>query len=314
VETVAGSLSVTARSNNQTLVPDANIAQGGSGADRTVTITPAANQNGAATITVQVSNGSLTASDTFMLTVSAVNDVSAFTKGANQSIAEDAGAQGLGGWASADAAGLANETGQSVSFLVTNDNNPLFAVQPAIASDGTLTYTPAANANGSATVTVRVQDDGGTANGGVNTSAPQTFTITVNAVNDAPSFTIGANQSAMSSIGTQAIADWATDFMPGPADEANQSLLAYEVISNSNPALFAAAPVIAVNGTLSYTSKVGASGAAAISVVARDSGGTANGGVDISAVRCVWCVGGDTLPSDARGPRAAGPQAGYSRR
>ncbi len=132
---------------------------------------------------------------------------------------------------------------------------------------------------------MRVQDDGGTANGGVNTSAPQTFTITVHAVNDAPSFTIGANQSAMSSIGTQAIADWATDFMPGPADEANQSLLAYEVISNSNPALFAAAPVIAVNGTLSYTSKMGASGTATISVVARDSGGTANSGVDTSAVR-----------------------------
>ncbi len=83
-----------------------------------------------------------------MLTVSAVNDVPAFTKGANQSIAEDAGAQGLGGWASADAAGLANETGQSFSFfppppfLVTHDNNLLFAVQPAIASDGTLTYYP----------------------------------------------------------------------------------------------------------------------------------------------------------------------------
>src|SRR5262249_11835779 len=40
-------------------------------------------------------------------------------------------------------------------------------------------FKPAANANGSATVTVLAKDDGGTANGGVDTSTPQTFTITV---------------------------------------------------------------------------------------------------------------------------------------
>ena len=34
-------------------------------------------------------------------------------------------------------------------------------------------------------------DDGGTANGGIDTSAAQTFTITVTAVNDAPSFIKG---------------------------------------------------------------------------------------------------------------------------
>ena len=45
------------------------------------------------------------------------------------------------------------------------------------------------------TVTVPLQDNGGTANGGVDTSAPQTFTITVTAVNDAPSFTKGADQT-----------------------------------------------------------------------------------------------------------------------
>ena len=38
-------------------------------------------------------------------------------------------------------------------------------------------------------MTVHVHDNGGTANGGVDTSAPQTFTITVTAVNDAPAVT-----------------------------------------------------------------------------------------------------------------------------
>ena len=77
---------------------------------------------------------------------------------------------------------------------MTNDNNALFGTQPAIAANGTLTYTLAANANGVATVTVDALDNGGTANGGDATSGTQTFTITVTAVNDAPAFTRGANQ------------------------------------------------------------------------------------------------------------------------
>jgi hypothetical protein len=76
-----------------------------------------------------------------------------------------------------------------LDFQVTNDNNALFATQPAVSPTGVLTYTPAANAFGSATVTVRLHDNGGTADGGVDLSAAQTFTITVNSVNDAPSFT-----------------------------------------------------------------------------------------------------------------------------
>ena len=34
-------------------------------------------------------------------------------------------------------------------FLVTNNNAPLFSAAPAVAAGGVLTYTPAANANGS---------------------------------------------------------------------------------------------------------------------------------------------------------------------
>jgi len=62
---------------------------------------------------------------------------------------------------------------------VSNNNNALFLVQPAVSPTGTLTYTPASG-SGSATVTVQAQDNGGTANGGVNTSEAQNFTITVN--------------------------------------------------------------------------------------------------------------------------------------
>src|SRR5206468_1203571 len=93
-------------------------------------------------------------------------------------------------------AGPADENGQALNFVVSNSNNALFSAQPAVAANGTLTFTPAANANGSATVTVQLHDNGGVANGGVDSSATQTFTITVTAVNGAPSFDKGANQSA----------------------------------------------------------------------------------------------------------------------
>ena len=152
--------------------------------------------------------------------MTAVNDAPSFTKGADQTVLEDAGAQTVTGWATAISAGPANEAGQVLNFIVSNNNNALFSAQPAIAANGTLTYTPAANANGSATVTVQLHDDGGTANGGVDTSAAQTFTITVTAVNDAPSFTKGADQTVLEDAGAQTVAGWATAISAGPANEA----------------------------------------------------------------------------------------------
>ncbi|HLQ46565.1 MAG TPA: choice-of-anchor Q domain-containing protein, partial [Planctomycetaceae bacterium] len=60
--------SVTATSSNTTLVPNlpANIAVSGSGSTRTLTINPAANQFGTATITVTVNAGSESMQDTFV--------------------------------------------------------------------------------------------------------------------------------------------------------------------------------------------------------------------------------------------------------
>ena len=68
-ETAVGSLIVTGSSSNTTLVPNGNIVIGGSGASRTVTVTPVSGLSGTATITVTVNDGSLTANDTFTLTV-----------------------------------------------------------------------------------------------------------------------------------------------------------------------------------------------------------------------------------------------------
>jgi uncharacterized repeat protein (TIGR03803 family) len=72
-DTDPSSLVVTAGSSNSALVPDANIVLAGSGANRTVTVTPASNRTGTATITLTVSDGELSAADTFRITVQSSN-------------------------------------------------------------------------------------------------------------------------------------------------------------------------------------------------------------------------------------------------
>ena len=111
-----------------------------------------------------------TVTETASLIVTAVNDVPSFTKGADQTALEDAGAQTAAGWATAmSSGGRRDEAGQTLTFLVTTNNERCSACCPrSIHATGNLTYTPAANANGTATVTVRLQDNGGTANGGVD--------------------------------------------------------------------------------------------------------------------------------------------------
>jgi len=217
------------------------------------------------------------------LTLAAVNDVPSFTKGSNQTVNEDAGAQSVTGWATNLSAGPADEVSQTLAFTVTNNNTALFSTQPAVNAAGTLTFTPAPNANGSATVSVTIYDNGGTANGGVNTSAAQTFTINVMAVNDAPSFTKGADQTVFEDAGLTTVASWATAISAGPADEVGQTLTFN--LSNSNAALFSVQPAVNSAGTLTFTPAPNAFGSATITITLQDNGGVANGGNNTSAAQ-----------------------------
>ena len=106
--------------------------------------------------------------------------------------------------------GLADEAAQLPTYNVLNSNNGLFAVQPAIAANGDLTYTPADDANGLAIVTVSVTDNGGVANDGDDTSPNSTFNIDVTLVNDEPAFTVGADEAVLEDAGLQTVAGHAT--------------------------------------------------------------------------------------------------------
>lgn len=279
---------ITANDNPSLFSAGPSVAANGD-----LSYTPAPDANGVANITLELMDDGGTANggqdtsppQSFMITVNPVNDPPNFTLGADQNILEDSGAQSVNGWATGISPGPADEASQTVSFTVTNNNNALFITQPALDASGNLTYTPSPDASGSAVVTVTASDDGGTANGGQDTSAPQNFTINIADVNDAPSFTNGGNPPATNEDGGPESLAWASAISAGPADESGQTLTFMLTQTSIDASLaFSAGPTInSVTGQVEYTAAANAYGSASYDVVLMDNGGTANGGVDTSS-------------------------------
>jgi len=291
--TVAPNTPITAAFNAATgvltLSGSATLAQY-QAALRTVTYNNTAGAPTAAparTISFTVSDGSnSSAPATATVTITNVNDAPSFTAANPPAVNEDSGPQTVNGWVTAFNPGPADESAQTaLAYTVSNMSNAaLFSSLPSVSTNGNLSYTPASNAFGTATFQVQVQDSGGTANGGQDTSAPQTFTITVNGINDQPSFTASNPPAANENAGAQTVAGWAT-FNPGNPQESTQTVLAYTVSNIGNTALFSVQPSVAANGNLTYTPVAGANGTSTFSVAVQDNGGTTNGGVDTSAVQ-----------------------------
>jgi subtilisin-like proprotein convertase family protein len=99
-----------------------------------------------------------------------------------------------------------------------------------------LTYTPDENYYGPDSFAFLAQDSGGASDLGF-------IDITVDAVNDEPSFTAGVNQLILEDAAPQSVAGWATAISAGPANESGQTVT-FNIIGNTNPPLFAVAPVI----------------------------------------------------------------------
>jgi hypothetical protein len=140
-----------------------------------------------------------------------------------------------------------SELSQTVAFTTSNDNPSLFTAQPAVSSDGTLSYTLAPNACGTANVVVSGKDSGGTAHGGNDTGAPCTLVINVACVNDCP---VAAGQSISVDIG-------ATINFQLVGTDADGNPLTYAVVQAP------AHGVVVVNtnnGAASYTPSAGYSG------------------------------------------------------
>jgi glucose/arabinose dehydrogenase len=258
-ETAASALTVSGSSSNPTLVPNGNIVFGGSGANRTVTVTPAANQAGSATITVTVSDGTLTAGDSFVLTVNpASNTAPTISDISNRTVNED-GTTGAIAFTIGDA-----ETAASALAVSGSSSNPTLVPNGNIVFGGsganrTVTVTPAANQSGGVTITVTVSD------GALSASDP--FVLTVNAVNDAPTISNIADQTINQGASTGAIA-----FTVGDAETAASALTVSG--SSSNPTLVPNGNIVfggsGANRTVTVTPVATQSGSATITVTVSD--------------------------------------------
>ncbi|WP_020208931.1 hypothetical protein [Gilvimarinus chinensis] len=105
-----------------------------------------------------------------------------FTLGAPITVAEDSGPQTLYAWISDISPGHASEADETVSLSITSIDNPtLFSSQPAIDDNGSLFFTGADNAWGTANLTITAVDSSGN-------SSSQSFELSITPVNDAPYF------------------------------------------------------------------------------------------------------------------------------
>jgi large repetitive protein len=264
-----------------TTVNGGSVALTAVGVDNALQYTPAANFNGSDSFTYTVRDAAgLTGSATVNVTITSINDAPTLTALASPlTVNEDATQQtvNLAGIGS----GAANES-QTLTVTATSSNLALVA-NPTVTytspnATGSIAFTPVANANGSATITVTVTDNGGTANGGVN-SVQRQFTFGVTSVNDAPTLNPIANPAAVDEdAGLQTV-----NLSGIGSGAANESQTLTVTASSSNTAVIPhpAVSYASANatGSMSYTPVADANGSAVITVTVNDNGGTANGGV-----------------------------------
>ncbi len=128
------------------------------------------------------------------------------------------------------------------------------SVSAADLAAGKLTFTPAANANGAgyASFSFEVQDTGGTANGGHDTSAPVSMTLNVTPVNDAPVVT-GESASAAAS---GSVSFTVAGLLANDTDADGEALSITGVAMGASPH----GVVQLVGGVVTYTPTVGYAG------------------------------------------------------
>ncbi|MBI5760347.1 MAG: tandem-95 repeat protein [Planctomycetales bacterium] len=173
---------------------------------------PALNGSGLVTVTVTlVDNGGIanlgddTLLSTFTIFVTPVNDeplavADAYTVNEDTTLTADGvGVNPLGVLANDSDPNDTNPANVLNAVLV--GGAPTNALSFTLNSDGTFTYTPVQDFNGTDTFQYEVRDDGGVSNGGDNIGNIVTVTITVNGVNDAPVNTLPATYVTNEDIG-----------------------------------------------------------------------------------------------------------------
>ncbi|MCU1361101.1 MAG: hypothetical protein JWN99_2390, partial [Ilumatobacteraceae bacterium] len=139
--------------------------------------------------------------------------------------------------------------------------------------DGTIDYQPIADANGADSFIYRVCDTSGLCD-------TATVSINITAVNDAPSFSPGADITLNATDPPYAQAGWATGIVAGPTNEGSQTVTF--TVAAADPSLFTVQPALSATGTLTFIPS-GSTGTTTITIQLTDNGGTANGGSNASS-------------------------------
>ena len=285
-------LTITAVSSNTSIIADSDIVINYTNPQATGTLsyTPSLDANGAVLITVTVKDDGGTAGggiDTFVtsfiVTVNPVNDAPTFTKGTDipvipDVVLEDAGLQNIINWATNINTGgtLGNELFQNLTFnlQIISTTGTLTFDNLSVNSSGTLSFSPAANTNGVATIKIELQDDGSGTPPDENISQPDTMKITVTSVNDAPVFTVGPDIDISEDSGPQLFTAWASAISPGGgADEASQNLSFNIVQTSENMITFITFPVVdPVSGDITFEVAPDVSGTATLEITLVDDG------------------------------------------
>lgn len=258
-----------------------------------LTFSPAANMNGTpyTTFTFKVKDNSssfnLSESNyTMTINVTPVNDPPVFTIASNPPASnEDTGLQTIANFASGISDGDP-EVSQTLQFntpvLISSTGSLTFSVQPSISPAGVLTYQAAANRYGTATFSVTLSDNGGTANGGQNTSVAHNFTITVNNINDPPTMNPIPDPAAINEDADTQTVNF-SGVTAGPFE--NQTLTITATSSNTTliptPTVNYSSPN--TTGSVSYKPAPDQSGTATITLRVND-GGSINNSVERSFV------------------------------
>src|SRR5258705_530936 len=174
--------------------------------------------------------------------------------------------------------GPANESAQTLT-ITTGSDNPSLVPAPTVnytapATSGSLSFTPVANQFGSATITVVVKDNGGTAKDGINTLLnsctftvlPVIYRLTMNAL---------TNLTILEEGGLQTLSF--IFFFLMIRRPPRSTLFPYTTLFRSSlvpaPTVNYTAP--ATSGSLTFTPVANQFGSATITVVVKDNGGTA---------------------------------------
>ncbi len=269
VDTPAASLMVTSASTNPILFPSTNVVLTGTGADRTVEVTPAADQNGSAIITLTVSDGTSSAQTQFVVSVSPVNDPPTVSTVANQTIDEDTATGALAftiGDVDNAVTALTVTASSSDPTLVPNANITL----GGSSANRTVDIAPAANQNGTATITLAVSDG--------TTTAQSQFDVTVSPVNDPPTISTVANQTIDEDTSTGALAFTIGDVDTGDTLTVNASSSDTTLVPNANISLGGSG----ANRTVSVTPAANQNGSATITLTVSDGTTTAQSQFDVT--------------------------------